>query len=63
MLESSHWYKKSKVSITLFLLDFERFSIERFAIEFVETVPFFELQKCYLHQNGVEFEEELNGMT
>ena len=22
----------------------------------------FELQKSYLHQNGVEFEEELNGM-
>ena len=28
-----------------------------------EIVPFrqiFELQQCYLHQNGVEFEEELN---
>ena len=22
----------------------------------------FDLEKCYLHQNGVEFEEELNGM-
>ena len=22
----------------------------------------FELEKCYLHQNGVEFDEELNGM-
>ena len=22
----------------------------------------FELEKCYLHQNGVEFDAELNGM-
>ena len=28
----------------------------------IEIVPVSELQQCYLHQNGVEFEEELNGM-
>ena len=40
-------------------LTFERFLMKRFGIEFLEMVS---IHKCYLHQNGLEFEEELNGM-